>query len=64
MREIFEKAEIDDAMDSLLSIFKIIRSIVNLADYELLDLLVSNDYYLFVFGALECIPYIFYLIII
>lgn len=36
------------------------RYIANLADYELFELLVSNQFYLFIFGALECKLYIIF----
>ena len=34
--------------------FRIVRYVISVAENELLELLLSDEYYLFVFGVLEC----------
>jgi len=40
--------------ETLQSIFRIVRLIINIAEFDLMEKMLSEEYYLFTFGALEC----------
>jgi hypothetical protein len=35
--------------------FRIVKEIINLSEFDLLEKMISDEYFLFTFGALECI---------
>jgi len=53
---IFKTAESNKDIDKLTLLFKIFRQMINLAHYELYQVLLGDEFYLEVFGALEYDP--------
>lgn len=54
LKGIFTNVEELENLDSLFSIFFIMKYLLSLGDTKLIETLLSNDFYLFTFGALEC----------
>ena len=52
--EILEKEEESKNYDNLLMIFTIFKNILLISNQPLQEMLVHDDYYQIVFGALEC----------
>jgi len=54
--EIFQNAEKDRNHEKLLHLYKIFRQMITMANYDLFTVLMSDEYYLNVFGILEYDP--------
>eukprot|EP01016_Furgasonia_blochmanni_P026500 TRINITY_DN2812_c0_g1_i3.p1 TRINITY_DN2812_c0_g1~~TRINITY_DN2812_c0_g1_i3.p1 ORF type:complete len:702 (+),score=91.85 TRINITY_DN2812_c0_g1_i3:221-2326(+) len=56
LKDAFNKAEVEKDAEVLKQLCKIVQILVSAAESKLLDVLMSDQYYLFVFGALEYDP--------
>jgi len=51
---LFGEVESNEESQKIESIFRVIRYVISVAESELLEVLLSDQYYLFTFGVLEC----------
>eukprot|EP01017_Pseudomicrothorax_dubius_P040305 TRINITY_DN6289_c0_g5_i1.p1 TRINITY_DN6289_c0_g5~~TRINITY_DN6289_c0_g5_i1.p1 ORF type:complete len:709 (-),score=136.88 TRINITY_DN6289_c0_g5_i1:116-2242(-) len=56
LQEVFIKAEEEKAEEALHLLYLVVRAMVNLAEFELLDVLMDDKNFLFIFGVLEYDP--------
>jgi hypothetical protein len=54
LKEIFETSEELGSQDNLFSLFFIYKYMLSLGDTKIIECLLSQDFYLSTFGALEC----------
>lgn len=54
MVEIFETSEEMDNYESLFNLFYITKYMLQLGDNKLIEVMLSNEFYLTIFGCLEC----------
>ena len=52
--EIFETSEEMDNYESLFNLFYITKYMLQLGDNKLIEVMLSNEFYLTIFGCLEC----------
>jgi protein phosphatase-4 regulatory subunit 3 len=56
LHELFEKLDDLESEDGLKKIFYVFKALINIADMKLYETLMSDEYYMTVFGALEYNP--------
>ena len=54
LKEIFQTSEDLNSHDNLFNLFYIAKYMLSLGDTKLIEVLLSQEYYLDTFGALEC----------
>ena len=64
MGEIFDKAEELENQDTLFLMFHFFKGALSLGDSKLIETLLSKDFFMTTLGALECMSYHIFLILL